>query len=549
MNDMRGVRVRVLAALPATVGTVDLANATAPDRCGRICRDAASMFAGGPMPRPQALTIGLVMVILAHGFAGRRRLSLHLAMAVLALAAVRAVPGQPLRVALLGAVIVVLFALREDFPTRPDARRLRLAAQVGVGVLIVVVAGSGWDLAVDRARPRAVGGAMLAGFITTTTERSPVASHFPIDAVLSMLVAAGGVAVLLLAFAPAAPPVPGNAAQRSSVTALAWHAGADSLAPFATRYDKTYAFSPDGRAAIGYRVFFGTALAGGDPVGDPDSADAAIAEFIAACLRNGWRPAVLGASDPMRARWARHGLRGVVIGDEAVIHPPTFSLASRRMRNVRQAAARTRNAGVAVEIGPLTERLAASLRPVLDDWLAGRRERGFAMNLDRILTPRADCLVAVATLPSGEPVAFARFAVCAGGRTLTLDVAPRRRQAPNGVVERLIVEMVAYGAAHGAEEMSLNFAGMRGVFESSGAVGWIGGVLVRAFDRWIELGPLYRFCAKFQPTWRPRSLLLGSWASLGVVGAAALTAEFGRMAVPQPPAETADATGPEPATC
>ncbi|WP_239133849.1 phosphatidylglycerol lysyltransferase domain-containing protein [Rugosimonospora africana] len=546
---MHRVRLRVLATLPATIGTVDLATATVPHHCGRICRGAANLFAGGSMPRPQALTIGLVMVILAHGFAGRRRLSLHLAVAVLALAAVRAMPGDPVRVAVLGAVIVALVAMRDQFPTRPDARRLRLAAQLGAGVLILVVAGSGWDLAVDRAHPRAVGSAMLAGFITTTSERPPVASHFPIDPVLSMLVAAGGVVVLLLAFAAAAPPVPANAAQRSSVTALTWHPGSDSLAPFATRHDKTYAFSPDGRAAVGYRVFFGTALAGGDPVGDPDSADGAIAEFIATCVRNGWRPAVLGASEPMRARWAAHGLRGLVVGDEAIVHPATFSLASRRMRNVRQAVARTRNAGVGVRIGPLDERLAASLRPVLDDWLAGHRERGFAMNLDRILTPREDCLFAVASLPSGEPVAFARFAVCAGGRTLTLDVAPRRRQAPNGVVERLIVEMVAYGATHGAEEVSLNFAGMRAVFESSGPAARIGGFLVRAFDRWIELGPLYRFCAKFQPTWRPRSLLLGSWASLGVVGAAALTAEFGRTAVPQPPAEPADATGPAPATC
>jgi lysyl-tRNA synthetase class 2 len=55
-------------------------------------------------------------------------------------------------------------------------------------------------------------------------------------------------------------------------------------------------------------------------------------------------------------------------------------------------------------------------------------------------------------------------------------------------------------------------------------------VLLRAFDPWIELGPLYRFCAKFQPTWRPRSLLLRSWSSLGVVGLAALVAEFGATA-------------------
>jgi lysyl-tRNA synthetase class 2 len=544
---MGSVRIRVLAGLPAAIGAVDIGAAIAPHGSGRMWRHAADVLAGGRMPRPQELTIGLLLLILAHGIAGRRRLALHVAIAALAIGTVAlaasAMPGRPLRIALLGALLVTLVALRAEFPTRPDIRRLRLAAQLGSGVLVLVVAGSGWDLAIDRDRPRAVGHAMLAGFTTST------APHTSFGLALSVLVAGGGVILLLVLFAPAAPPAPGSTAQRAWVGALTGHPDADSLAPFATRRDKAYVFSPDQRSAIGYRVLLGTALAGGDPVGDPASAAAAIAEFIETCTRNGWRPAVLGASDPMRAHWARHGLRGVVVGDEAVLDLATFGLGSRRMRNVRQAVARTRNAGIDVAIGPLTVALAAQLRPILDDWLAGRRERGFAMNLDQILTPRADCLVAVASLATGEPVAFARFAVCADGRTLTLDVAPRGRLAPNGVVERLIVEMVEYGRAHGAGELSLNFAGLRRVFESAGPLGRVGALGVRAFDRWIELGPLYRFCVKFQPSWRPRSLLMGSWTSLGLVGAAALAAEFGTIPAPRPAPEAADATDPAAATC
>jgi hypothetical protein len=85
--------------------------------------------------------------------------------------------------------------------------------------------------------------------------------------------------------------------------------------------------------------------------------------------------------------------------------------------------------------------------------------------------------------------------------------------------------------------VSLNFAGLRRVFEATGRMGRLGMMVLRAFDPWIELGPLYRFCAKFQPTWRPRSLLLASWSSLGVVGIAALVAEFGATG-------TAEGAGP-----
>jgi lysyl-tRNA synthetase class 2 len=517
---MRGVGVRVLAALPAAVGTVDVVAATTPHQHARVCRHAANLLAGGPLPRQQALTLGLMLLILAHGLATRRRLALHLGIAALVLAAIGAMPGRPVRVAVFGTVLVVMVALRDEFPTRPDARRLRLAAGTALAVLLVVALGSGWDVATTQDRPRAVGRAVLAGF-------RPDPPHTHLGPVLAVLVAAGGIAVLVLAFAPAAPPPPGSAGQRQWVAGLVGDAEADTLAPFATRRDKAYVFSPDLRAAIGYRVFFGTALAGGDPVGDPRSAGAAVSAFLSTCVRHGWRPAVLGASGPALAQWRRHGLRGLVIGDEAILHPAAFTLDSRRMRNIRQAVARTHNAGVTVTVGPQPVPAADALRPVLDDWLAGRPERGFAMNLDHILTPRSDCLIAVAYAATGEPVAFARFAVCAGGRVLTLDVAPRRRDAPNGVVERLIVEVVAHARASGAEEVSLNFAGLRQVFEATGFRGRLGPLVLHVFDRWIELGPLYRFCAKFQPTWRPRSLLLPSWSSIGMVGVAALAAEFG----------------------
>jgi lysylphosphatidylglycerol synthetase-like protein (DUF2156 family) len=145
---------------------------------------------------------------------------------------------------------------------------------------------------------------------------------------------------------------------------------------------------------------------------------------------------------------------------------------------------------------------ATQIEPVARDWLDGRHERGFSMNLDRLLVPRADCVVAIAYDKSGVAQGFARFAVCAAGRTLTLDVAPRRGDAPNGVVERLIVEAVTYGRANDVAEVSLNFAGFREMFARTGVAARAVAGLAHVLDRWVDLGPLYRFNAKFQPQWR-----------------------------------------------
>jgi lysylphosphatidylglycerol synthetase-like protein (DUF2156 family) len=545
---MRIVGVRVLAGFAAVVGLVNLVAAT-PSHLGHACRTLAVFLVGQPLTRPQALILGLLLLTVAHGVAGRRRLALHAALAGLVLSLLCTVPGPPLRVATLGGLMVALVALRDQFGTPPDQRRARLAAEVGLALVGLVLASGGWDVAVDRQGPRAAGETVLASLFA-----DPV-SHSAQSSLLAFLVTTGTVTVLLLAFAPAAPPGPASLAQRHAVTALAAHADSGSLAPFATRADKVYAFSPDHRAAVGYRVRYGVALAGGDPVGEAAAAEAAIAAFLRECAVHGWRPAVLGAGADLLPTWQRHGLQGVTIGDEAVVDVAGFGLSSRRMRNVRQAVRRTHNAGVTVTLGPLTGELATALRPVLDDWLGGHTERGFAMNLDHILVPRPDCLFAVAYGPQGRAEAFARFAVCADGAILTLDVAPRRAEAPNGVVERLVVEVIEYAREHGAREVSLNFAGLRRLFEAAGPLAGVAGALGHAFDRWIQLGPLYRFCAKFQPTWRTRYLLLRSWLDLGFVAAAALSAEFTGGATPAPepawiPAQQVpEAEGASEATC
>src|SRR5262245_55024976 len=451
---MRVVGIRLLAAFAAVLGLVDLVAAT-PSHLGHACRSFAILLIGQPLTRPQALIMGLILLTVAHGVAGRRRLALHVALGGLALVLVATVPGPPPRVAALGGLVVAVVALRDQFGTPADQRRLRLAAEVGLALVAIVLASGGWDLAINREEPRTVGQTVLAGVLADP------GSHSRLGGLLSFLVAVGTVTVLLLAFAPAPPPEPAGTAARSAVAALATHADSGSLAPFATRSDKAYVFSPDRRAAIGYRVRYGVALAGGDPVGDAGSGEAAIEAFLRECADHGWRPAVLGAGAALLPVWRRYGLTGLTIGDEAVVEVAGFSLASRAMRNVRQAVNRTRNAGVSVTLRQLDHGLARALRPVLDDWLDGRAERGFAMNLDHILTPRPGCLFAVAYGAGGRPEAFARFAVTGGGRILTLDVAPRRADAPNGVIERLVVEVIEHARERGATEVSLNFAGLR----------------------------------------------------------------------------------------
>lgn len=518
---MRSWTVRSTAGIVAVAAVAGLAQASGVTHgvLSTAAADVDRLVGDDQLTSADVYVLGAVLLLLARGLAMHRRLAWRALLGLTCVAALTP-PHRPVRLAFLAASTVALLGVRAECAVPVDPRRLRAAGQAALGGLAIVVLHGVWLLTVDGSGARE--SAMGAVPLDAGPGDTPAAG---------LLVSFVAVSLLALAFAlaSAAAPPPGDEASRRWVLALADHPDADSLAPFATRTDKAYVFSPDCRAVIGYRVLFGVAVAAGNPVGSAASAPAAVAAFLAMCAERGWRPAVLGAGPASAAVWRAAGVRrGLVIGDEAVLDVATFSLGSRSMRNLRQAVRRSMNAGVGVTVGPLDEPLARRLAPVLADWLGGRAERGFAMNLDRMLVPRDDALFAVAYDGDGVPQAFARFLRCGDGGTLTLDVAPRRRGALNGVVERMIVEVVRYAYADGVREVSLNFAGMRGVFVATTPAARLAGGLLRLFDRWIELRPLYRFTAKFHPVWRPRSLLLRSWWEVVPVGAAALVAEFGR---------------------
>jgi lysyl-tRNA synthetase class 2 len=525
---VRFVGVRLVALLIAFVGSVNLLTSARPN--ARLAQLAASIDGGMPGRAP-AFIGGVLLVATARGLVTRRYAAWLGAVVVASIATLAALAHRPHAVLLVGGSLAALVMFRGEFPTRPDPARLRLAGQIGLIAVAAAIVGGGWDLVTNRRDAAGVGRAFIVNFATGSPDTWR-------GMLMTFAIAGPFVIAVLVVFLPAAAPPPAADGERVLVRYLAAHGDADSLAPFATRADKSYVFSPDRAAAIGYRVLFGTALVGGDPVGAAASAPAAMRAYLEMCRRHGWRPAVLGSSDAARSVWRELGLHGLHVGDEAVLDVDTFSLASRRMRNVRQAVNRTRNAGLTVEIGPLTTEQADRLHPVLTQWLGGRRERGFAMNLDGLLTPRPDCLFAIGYAPGGEPVAFARFALCGGGTIYTLDVAPRGILAPNGSAERLIVEIVDYARSHGGREVSLNFAALRWIFGAPGLSGRTGAALLHSFDRWIEIASLNRFCEKFQPRWRARSLLVPSWTQMGWVVAAALRAEFGvpKQRVPAPEA-------------
>jgi lysyl-tRNA synthetase, class II len=128
----------------------------------------------------------------------------------------------------------------------------------------------------------------------------------------------------------------------------AW--GADTLAPFVLRVDKSYFFSDDLRAFLAYRVVGGVAIVSGDPVGPPGEFEELTRRFIEFARTRDWRIAILGASERWLGLYRGHGLHALYHGDEAIIDTGSFTLEGRPIRKVRQSVHRLERASYRVEV-------------------------------------------------------------------------------------------------------------------------------------------------------------------------------------------------------
>ncbi|AEV84163.1 lysyl-tRNA synthetase [Actinoplanes sp. SE50] len=307
----------------------------------------------------------------------------------------------------------------------------------------------------------------------------------------------------------------------------------DSLGYFATRRDKSVIFSPDGRAAVTYRVVAAVSLASADPIGHVGSWPAAIGAWRAEAHRHGWFTAALSASEAGANAYVESGLKALSIGDEAILEVSGFDLQSRAMRPVRRAVTRVRAAGytgqvrrqAAIGADELAEldRLAAA-------WRGDGSERGFSMALGRFGDP-ADgrCVVVTAHDPQGRVRGVLTFAPW-GVRGLSLDLMRADRQAENGLTEFMVAVLVEACPDLGVRRISLNFAMFRSVFSSADMVG--AGPVTRLSDavlsvasRFWQLESLYRANAKYLPNWLPRFLCFDSSLTLSRAVLAAGIAE------------------------
>ena len=359
-------------------------------------------------------------------------------------------------------------------------------------------------------RPVTTGHAMAAAGAVCTG----LGAHFLSFGLLgNFLVAGSGLALMWPTTAQPQPEM------LEPVWALVNATRGDALAPFAMHSSKSYHFNTDKSAAIAYRTRLGFAVVSGDPVGDVTQFDNLVADFVRMCRSRGWQIIVLAGGERYVGLWRSETVGqpmvAVPIGRDVVVDVRRFTLKGRRFRNLRQAVQRTHNCGITTEIvdeQELEPPLTAELTEVLyAAHRAARTDRGFCMNLDGALHGRFPGIkLAIARDRCGRVAAFHRYATAGEGTEVSLDVPFRRPDAPNGVDERLTVDMITDAKSHDALRLSLAFAAFPEIFDSGhpGLLQRVALWSIHLLDPLIRLESLYRYLRKFHALSERRYVVL-----------------------------------------
>jgi lysyl-tRNA synthetase, class II len=493
----------MLAWATALVGVVAIVSAATPefaDRSrivGSVLSNSVPNFA-----RTLTLAFGIGLLWLARGLAHRKRRAWQLAVAVVVATAiahlVKGLDGEEAGVTLV--VLVGLLLARREFVAPGDPESVRPLLQVALALAVVIP-------------------------ITAIHIDGQVAYSDRIDDTLLILIGALALRALVLWLRPLAERARHVPEERRRAERLVREHGSDSLAYFSLRRDKSTFFSASGGSFLAYRVAAGIAIVGGDPIGgDRTERRELVAEFRRVAHAKGWRVAIAGASAEALRDYAELGFKAIYLGDEAYVEPARFSLEGRPIRKVRQSVSRLERAGYRFELlrpDEIGDELRDELRCVSAEWRGRWPERGFTMAMDALFA-YPDTLVAIATGPDGRVGGFLQLVPTPACGGYSLASMRRRREVPNGLMEFLIVETVAWARRAEVREVSLNFSVFAEYLRADR--GLVRAVLLR-LDHLFQLERLHSFNRKFFPRWRRRYFCFERWTDFPAAGLAYLHVE------------------------
>ena len=406
---------------------------------------------------------------------------------------------------ILGLMLAALLPCRAHFYRRASLIDESFTAGWSVAIVLVVL-GSVWLLLISH---RHVEYSNELWWQFEFSGNAPRALRATTAAVVVLV--AAGLARLLRPSAPAAPtPTTADLARVASLVA----ASPRTYAHLALLGDKALLFHGDAgapRAFVMYGIEGRSWVAMGDPVGSPADVRELAWRFAEQSDRHaGWTAFYEVGADNLPL-YLELGLSLLKLGEEARVALDTFTLEGGARKQLRQTHRRVASQDCRFAVVPAdgVAPLLPTLRTVSDAWLTGKstREKGFSLGF---FAPDYLRRGPIAVVHRGDAiVAFANVLLGGGQEELSVDLMRYTpNDAPAGVMDYLLLELMLWGKAQGYHWFSLGMAPFSGLEVRTLAPLWhrAGAFLFRQGEHFYNFQGVRQYKSKFDPVWEPRYL-------------------------------------------
>jgi phosphatidylglycerol lysyltransferase len=236
---------------------------------------------------------------------------------------------------------------------------------------------------------------------------------------------------------------------------------------FKTYSDKLIFLSENKKAFIAYRVSGNFAIALENPVAEnPEEMMKCITEFDTYCYTSGMKSIYYRVSESSLDIYQKLRKKKLFLGQEGIVDLTAFSLEGGSKKSLRNALKKVTDQGYKSTIHqpPVKDGILQKIKSVSDDWLKDteRSEIIFSQGMFNWQELKQQTIITVES-PEERIVAFLNIIPDYAKDEGTYDLIRKTQDAPNGVMDFILIELFNYFKAQGVKFINLGFAPMSGM--------------------------------------------------------------------------------------
>ncbi|MFW0739500.1 bifunctional lysylphosphatidylglycerol flippase/synthetase MprF [Flavobacterium sp. T12S277] len=246
--------------------------------------------------------------------------------------------------------------------------------------------------------------------------------------------------------------------------------GTSSLDYFKTYDDKNIFIAKSKKSFLAYRVADNFAVVLENPVAaSADEIKQCIVEFDVYCYENGLRSIYYRVPEDNLELFASLHKKSLFIGQEAVVDLSVFTMEGGAKKSLRNAISKVKEKGfqTTIHTAPVKDGLLQKIKAVSDEWLAstGRSEIVFSQGRFEWEELKQQTIITVENAEE-KIVAFLNVIPDFAKGEGTYDLIRKSNDAPNGIIDFILLELFAYLKSQGCTSVNLGLAAMSGIEEA-----------------------------------------------------------------------------------